>query len=349
MKINRHNYEEYLIDFMDGNLSANEVEAVMSFLESNPDIKAEYEELNGDQLIAEEIIFDKKNLLKKNPISDIEGISKFEQLSIAKLENEITDVEETVLAELLEKSPQKQYEHQLIQKSKLKPDTTIIYPNKNALKHYKLASNRKVIYLVSSIAASVALLISFFAITAKTVNYSGLAINGSYFEKPSLRQPFAKTETKQTENTTFEYTKIADNNVVYTTVFNKRVNELVAEIDTRKVKELATGYNSIFVSSSQLNQITVNMVDEDLQETKVEDYVNATLQKLGVKQVEKEKSLLAKAGESVWQSANKFIKKRFQVKKVEIEDGRKLYAVRAGSLEFYTNLKGKKDKEKKTK
>jgi anti-sigma factor RsiW len=65
MKINRHNYEEYLIDFMDGNLSANEVEAVMSFLESNPDIKAEYEELNGDQLIAEEIIFDKKNLLKK--------------------------------------------------------------------------------------------------------------------------------------------------------------------------------------------------------------------------------------------------------------------------------------------
>jgi hypothetical protein len=127
------------------------------------------------------------------------------------------------------------------------------------------------------------------------------------------------------------------------------VNELVAEIDTRKVKELATGYNSIFVSSSQLNQITVNMVDEDLQEAKVEDYVNATLQKLGVKQVEKEKSLLAKAGESVWQSANKFIKKRFQVKKVEIEDGRKLYAVRAGSLEFYTNLKGKKDKEKKTK
>jgi hypothetical protein len=90
----------------------------------------------------------KRTFLKKDPISDIEGISKFEQLSIAKLENEITDVEETVLAELLEKSPQKQYEHQLIQKSKLKPDTTIIYPNKNALKHYKLASNRKVIYLV---------------------------------------------------------------------------------------------------------------------------------------------------------------------------------------------------------
>ncbi|NJO92441.1 MAG: hypothetical protein HC831_28335 [Chloroflexia bacterium] len=67
MKINRHNYEEYLIDFMDGNLSAHEVEAVMSFLDSNPDIKAELEELNGDQLMTEDIIFEKKSLLKKEP------------------------------------------------------------------------------------------------------------------------------------------------------------------------------------------------------------------------------------------------------------------------------------------
>ncbi|NJO92442.1 MAG: hypothetical protein HC831_28340 [Chloroflexia bacterium] len=291
----------------------------------------------------------KRAFLKKNLVSDIEGISKFEQLSVAKLENDITDEEENVLAELLENSSQKQYEHQLMQKSKLEPDINIVFPNKNYLKHYKLAANRKVIYLVGSIAATAALLVTFFVSNTDSDNYNGLAINNNNFEKPSLRQPFIKTETKETVNISFEYAKVADNNEVDTTVFVERVNELVAEIDTRRVEELAGGYNSLPVSSSQLNEITVNMIDEDLQEAKVEDYVNATLQQLGVKQTEKEKSVLAKAGQSVLQSANKFIKKRFQVKKVEIEDGRKLYAVRAGSLEFYTNLKGKKNKEKKPK
>ncbi len=348
MKINRHNYEEYLIDFMDGNLSANEVDVVMSFLNSNPDIKAEFDELSNGPLIAKEVIFKKKNLLKKDPISDIEGISKFEQLSLAILENDITEKEEKVLAELLEDSPLKQYEHKLIQKCRLESNTNIVFPNKRSLKHYKLAANRKVIYLVSSVAASVAILISFFVINTDSINYNGVAITDKSFDNPLLRQPFIKIETKQTESVNFENKQVADSITVDTVLSLERTNELVVEIEPRKVEELLASSDYSIVTTSKLSSITINTVDEDLHEAKVEDYVNATLKKLGVTQAEKEKSILAKAGESVLKSANKFIKKRFQVKKVEIEDGRKLYAVKAGSLEFYTSLKGRKNKDKKS-
>ena len=351
MKINRHNYEEYLIDFLDGNLSSSEVEAVKSFLEGNPDIKAEFEELNNDQLLAETLTFDKKNLLKKDPAVDIEGISKFEQLSIAKLENEITIEEEKVLAEFLKNSSKKRHEHQLIQKSRLEPDENITFKGKKALKHYQVAGNRKVVYWLSSIAASVALLISFFLVNDNDIVNKGLAIQYRNFNQPALRLPSKAKESMEIEKERVfkdTYAKVVNNEAV-DSVLAIRENELVAEINPRKTEAIIISSGNTMLTSSDLSSLTINTFDKKLQEAKVEDYVNATLQKLGIEPIDEEKSLATKAGESVWQSVNKFIKKRFQVKKVEIEDGRKLYAVRAGSLEFYTNTKSRKNKNKKQK
>jgi hypothetical protein len=348
MKINRHNYEEYLIDFMDDNLSSNEVEAVMSFLKNNPDIKAEFEELNTGKLIADEQTFDKKHLLKKDPAIAIEGISKFEQLSIAQLENEITIEEEKILAELLKNAPQKQYEHKLIQKSKLAPDENIVFSGKKALKQYQIGGNRKIIYWLSSVAASVAVLVGFFLINSGSVTSNGVAINDSHFYQPQFRQPVDKKEIKEVKTTQDSYSKVIDNEDI-DSVFPERINELVAEIDTRKPKTIASGSNVAKLTASELSVITVNTIDKNLQKAKVEDYVNTTLQKLGIEPVVVEKSLVAKAGESVWKNVSAFFRKRVQVKKVEIEDGRKLYAVRAGSLEFYTNTKDRKKKNKKQK
>ncbi len=62
MKINRHNYEEFIIDFMEGKLPEREAEAVSSFLDKNPDIKSEAEDLLNCNLVNENVEFDNNAL-----------------------------------------------------------------------------------------------------------------------------------------------------------------------------------------------------------------------------------------------------------------------------------------------
>ena len=147
MKINRHNYEEFLLDFIEGNLPANEAEAVQSFLDKNPDVKAETQDLLNFKLADNATKFQSKNLLKKDPEVDIEGISKFERLSVAFLENDISDKEHLLLNKIIEQSEGKQHEHEVIQKTKLQIDKRVVFPNKSKLKQFPVFSNRKIIQI----------------------------------------------------------------------------------------------------------------------------------------------------------------------------------------------------------
>ena len=63
--INRNNYEEYFLDFLEGNLSPSENDLLMSFLNSNPDLKEELELLNELPEIRIEETFLEKSTLKK--------------------------------------------------------------------------------------------------------------------------------------------------------------------------------------------------------------------------------------------------------------------------------------------
>ena len=64
--INRHNYEPYLLDHLEGNLGAEETAALQQFLAQHPDLAAEWE---GLQLITvpvdETLVFPDKNRLKR--------------------------------------------------------------------------------------------------------------------------------------------------------------------------------------------------------------------------------------------------------------------------------------------
>jgi hypothetical protein len=66
MNINRNNYEEYFINYMENELTAAERKAVEAFVEANPDLKNELELFESAKLIADEkIIFTNKNELFK--------------------------------------------------------------------------------------------------------------------------------------------------------------------------------------------------------------------------------------------------------------------------------------------
>jgi anti-sigma factor RsiW len=62
--INRNNYEEYLLMYLDGELSSSERRSVELFLEENPDLKEELELLQQTILQPEEqVIFAGKEAL----------------------------------------------------------------------------------------------------------------------------------------------------------------------------------------------------------------------------------------------------------------------------------------------
>lgn len=127
MKIDRSNYEVWFIDWLAGNLSDQQVEELMVFLEMNPSLREEFDELPSLRLNAPPYVFQKKDILKRST-SEITA-SQLEYLSVAFLENDISPDQRSELKEIIEEDPQKLRIFELIQKTKLiAPD--ILYSHK---------------------------------------------------------------------------------------------------------------------------------------------------------------------------------------------------------------------------
>ena len=63
MNINRHNYEEFFLLYVDNELSASEKKAVDVFVQENPDLQAELLSLQQTVIKAEDIVLEKKDWL----------------------------------------------------------------------------------------------------------------------------------------------------------------------------------------------------------------------------------------------------------------------------------------------
>lgn len=341
MDINRHNYEEYLLDFIEGNLSEEGVRAVNSFFEKNPDLKIEAEDLLNCKLVTETYHLKNKEFLKKDLATDIEGISKFEQLSVAFLENDISVDEEMQLDSLIKTSDSRLYEHSTLQKTKLSINKDIKYPNKAQLKHFQLTANRKKIYFISSMAASIAIFLGLI-FHSNPKNYSATALKGFHFEIVASRIPVEiHHEYKSVQDFYLNPNHITENQTDSIKISRNSIE--IAKISAKTISKFETYTEKQLNQDQILAQIvpqktTIKTSGKDIE---VKEYIDKTLQDLGIENTPKEKNILASAGKSVYQFIKRKFRKNIQIEKKEIEDGRKLYAIRAGSLEFYTSIKGK--------
>lgn len=64
-EINISNYENFVVDYLDGNLSVDEVLCFEEFLLENPIIREEIKDLETVVLSPDTIDFDRKDFLKK--------------------------------------------------------------------------------------------------------------------------------------------------------------------------------------------------------------------------------------------------------------------------------------------
>ena len=133
-KIDLNNYEAYFLDFMEGTLSAEEKHDLFAFLELHPALKAEMEEDFGAvELMPTEIIFDAKETLKIDENSLILTKNTVNDIMIASIEGQLSkahnaELNTYVKANNLEKS------FAYYKATILKPDTSIIYKEKQKLK-----------------------------------------------------------------------------------------------------------------------------------------------------------------------------------------------------------------------
>lgn len=134
MNINRHNYEEYFLLYVDNELNITQRKAVETFVAENPDLRAELIMLQQSVLPADNTIFTgKHNLLKNtttpNPVNETNCEEYFVQYADDELNNEQKDQVE----QFVYRNPQHQAAFELLQQVKLMPDTSIVYPDKYAL------------------------------------------------------------------------------------------------------------------------------------------------------------------------------------------------------------------------
>jgi mRNA-degrading endonuclease YafQ of YafQ-DinJ toxin-antitoxin module len=132
-KINRHNYEAYFLDYLEGNLSAEDKQDLFSFLDKNPDLKSELEiDLNDVSLNPSAIVFENKESLKTEDES-ILNLNTADNWMLESVEKNLTASKQKELEDFVRKH-QLEKTYTAYQSTVLKPDLNLVFEDKQRLK-----------------------------------------------------------------------------------------------------------------------------------------------------------------------------------------------------------------------
>lgn len=147
MNINRNNYEEFFVLYIDNELKAAERAAVENFVDQNPDLKTELEMLqqtimlsdNNEVFINKELLFRKESEAATGFINEV----NCEELFVLYADNELNNTENGLVEEFIYSHPQHQENFELIQQIKFQPEKHIVFPDKSIL--YRSENDHKVV------------------------------------------------------------------------------------------------------------------------------------------------------------------------------------------------------------
>ncbi len=233
MLINKNNYEEFILDYMENNLLEETAQQFEVFLSQNPDIEEEIMNFENVVLPSENIIFHDKHLLKKTNISEQFNGNYLEELCIADIEKDITDDQKNDLQNIFTKYPEKIAVYNDFQKTKIEPDLNIVYNEKKNLKKNIVFLRRNFLYTATSIAASIMLILTIIGVNNRnqTLESSLYTEKEKYFEKhrTAYIKPAEKQELKQENNVNFS------NNNINNIVVRKEVNTVLENTKTHEI------------------------------------------------------------------------------------------------------------------
>jgi tellurite resistance protein len=134
MIINLNNYEEYFLLYIDNELSKQDRNEVASFLQSHPELQEEFDSLQFTfNTPEEEISLSDKSFLLKNEPSTFINESNYEEHLVAYHDNELNEEEKQEVKQFISQNSRHRTDFELVGKSKLVADETIVFPDKRLL------------------------------------------------------------------------------------------------------------------------------------------------------------------------------------------------------------------------
>lgn len=200
MEINTSNYEIFIIDYLDNKLGPLETAQLLLFLENNPGLRDEFEDLKTLTVVpSSKDVFGFNDSLKQPADTDAVNLSmlNYTHYFIAATEGDLSTTGNKVLNSFLEEHPELLSEFKLFKACKLEPETKIKFPHTESLKQ-----NNKPVYIryyfSLGIAASILLLISvFLRLTPENHNAINSAIRNSLeYQMPENDKPSISEKEK---------------------------------------------------------------------------------------------------------------------------------------------------------
>jgi hypothetical protein len=204
--INRHNYESFFLLYIDNELSVTERMAVDVFVQSNPDLREELVMLQQSILQPDHISFDNKAGLLQNEMGSV----NIQEKLLLHLDNELLPLEEIDLDGLIKNNTAIEREWNLLQQTKLLPDRTIIFEDKDSL--YRKDAGRLVAFPWRRILAAAVLI--------------GFGIWGGLV--------YFKNETKVRESAKAGNIQIEPNGVMAKTATNQASSAILSSTENEK-------------------------------------------------------------------------------------------------------------------
>jgi hypothetical protein len=227
MNINRHNYEEYFILYMDNELSSDERRMVETFVQNHPDLKEELDILLQYKLVPDAtIVFEGKDELMKVKGESPVTLSNYEEWLVLYMDNELSADQRKTVEQFITANPSMKKEVDLLLRTQLQPET-IVFANKEVL--YRKEEKVRPIFWWR---AAAAILILALGITSVIVfNKKGNTEKGEIAKVPDTEQKISKENAVATnENSSNEKVKEENKQVTMPVIANSVENAVAVKL-----------------------------------------------------------------------------------------------------------------------
>lgn len=217
MNINRYNYEEFFLLYVDNELTQEQRMEVEAFVQGNPDLEEELVMLKQSSLKPDRAIqFPGKSLLMKPEAAGLVNETNYEEFFLLYVDDELETVLRREVEQFASAKPQYQTELDLLLQTKMEPQA-VIFPDKSLLYREAEEDRKPVVIMwwrVAAVAAMLLLALGIFWLTnnkTASTTQPELVVNDKQNTQPGVTNQTAETINKEEAQQQQEEIQTQDN------------------------------------------------------------------------------------------------------------------------------------------
>lgn len=200
MNINQNNYEEFFILYWDNELTAEQRKMVEHFVEENKDLQEDFCLFGETRIVPDvNLTYQEKDLLK-NAEGSLINFSNYPEQLLSFIDDELNPDQKKTVELFAAKHPVVQQELSVFQKTKLKPESEITFPDKSVLyRKEEKVSVIKMYWMRVAVAAALILvagLVSLRVINNNTNEETPELVSTESSVNPQATQPLTNQQPK---------------------------------------------------------------------------------------------------------------------------------------------------------